>query len=157
MLRLAPDWALLTFADLQSTMSNQRWASPLVLSPMPAILLDSTIRRVWVHSPFCAAISRGILYGCPVLDFRGSASLSTVPCPAAITRGTDCQKACSPVHSRCHCSLSICHSPASHWSLLPPTASIRCLRRMSSRVVLVAEREVPFPHLHREMMLFIGT
>jgi hypothetical protein len=90
MLRLAPDWALPTFADLQSTMSNQRWASPLVLSPIPAILLDSTIRRVLVHSPSCAAISRGILYGCPVLGFRGSPSPSTVPCPAAISRGTDC-------------------------------------------------------------------
>ena len=36
-LRLTSDWALLTFADLQSTMSNQRWASPLVLSSMPAV------------------------------------------------------------------------------------------------------------------------
>jgi hypothetical protein len=59
MLRLAPDWALPTFADLQSTMSNQPWASPLVLSLMPAIPLDSTIRRVWVHSPSCAATAAG--------------------------------------------------------------------------------------------------
>ena len=44
------------------------------------------------------------------------------------------QKACSPVHIRSHCSLSMCHTPASHWSFVPPTASIRCLRRLSSRV-----------------------
>ena len=43
---------------------------------------------------------------------------------------------CSPVHSRFHCSLSMCHTPASHWSLLPPTGSIRCPRRLSSRVAL---------------------
>jgi hypothetical protein len=117
-------------------MSNQRWASPLVLSSMPAIPLDSTIRRVWVHPPSCAAINRWILYGCPVLDFRGSVSPSTVPCPAARSRGTACQKACSPVHIRCHCSLSICHTPASKWSLLPPTASIQCLRLLTSNVAL---------------------
>ena len=46
------------------------------------------------------------------------------------------QKACSPVHSRSHCSFSMCHTPASHWSLPPPTASILCLSRLSSRVAL---------------------
>ena len=30
----------------------------------------------------------------------------------------------------------MCHTPASHWSVLPPTVSIRCLRRLSSRVAL---------------------
>ena len=30
----------------------------------------------------------------------------------------------------------LCHTPASHWSLLPPTASILCLSRLSSRVAL---------------------
>ena len=77
-----------------------------------------------MHSPSCAAISRGILHGCPVLDFRGSVSLSTVQGDDARSRGTACQKACSPVHSGCHCSLFteqikgiiiICHTPASHW------------------------------------------
>ena len=134
--RLTPNWAISTFADLQSTMSNQRWASPLVLSPIPSMPLDSKTRLWGVHSPSCAAISHGILYGCPVLDFRGSVSLSTVQGDDARSRGTACQKACLPVHSRCHCSLSICYTPASHWSLLPPTASIRCLRRLSSRVAL---------------------
>jgi hypothetical protein len=30
----------------------------------------------------------------------------------------------------------MCHTPASHWSLLPPTASILCLSRLSSSVAL---------------------
>ena len=68
--RLTPNWAISTFADLQSTMSNQRWASPLVLSPIPSMPLDSKTRLWGVHSPSCAAISHGILYGCPLLDFR---------------------------------------------------------------------------------------
>ena len=63
------------------------------------------------------------------LDLRVSVSPSAVRCPAARSHGTALRKACSPVHSNCHCSLSICHNPGSHWSLLPPTASIRCLRR----------------------------
>ena len=44
--RLTPNWAISTFADLQSTMSNQRWASPLVLSPIPSMPLDSK-PRLW--------------------------------------------------------------------------------------------------------------
>jgi hypothetical protein len=86
--------------------------------------------------PSCAAISRGILYGRPVLGLLGSVSSSAVWYPAARRWGTAFQKACSPVHSRSHCSLSMCHTPASHWSLLPPTASILCLSRLSSRVAL---------------------
>ena len=44
--RLTPNWAISTFADLQSTMSNQRWASLLVLSPIPSMPLDSKT-RLW--------------------------------------------------------------------------------------------------------------
>jgi hypothetical protein len=84
--------------------------------------------------PSCAAISRGILYGRPVLGLLGSVSSSAVWCPAARRWGTAFQKACSPVHSRSHCSFSMCHNPASHWCLLPPTSSILCLSRLSSRV-----------------------
>jgi hypothetical protein len=76
------------------------------------------------------------LYGRPVLGLLGSVSSSAVWCPAERKWGTAFQKACSPVHSRSHCSFSMCHTPASHWSLPPPTASILCLSRLSSRVAL---------------------
>jgi hypothetical protein len=136
MLRLTPNLVSPTCADLQSTISNHRWVSPLVLSSIPPMPLDNRIRMSWVRSPSCAAISRGILYGRPVLGLLGSVSSSAVWCPAARRWGTAFKKACSPVHSRSHCSFSMCHTPASHWSLLPPTASILCLSRLSSRVAL---------------------
>ena len=62
----------------KSTISNAGRVSPLVLSSIPAVPFDSTIRMVWVRSPSFAAISRGILYGCPVLYLRGSVNTSAV-------------------------------------------------------------------------------
>ena len=193
MLRLTPEWALPTFADLQSTMSNQRWASPLVLSTMPAIPLDSTIRRVWVHPPSCAAINRWILYGCPVLDFRGSVSPSTVSVfitavpitklfaweegdrGGHVLRETTSRGLCGlvcPSHSGTPCRSLLQEAVApparrlAHQSVvdatalypyatpqpptgLPPTASIRCLRRLSSRVALAnSSLGALYPHWH---------
>jgi hypothetical protein len=75
MLRLIPNLALQTCADLQSTISNHRWESPLVLSSIPPMPLDNRIRMVLVRSLSCAVISREILYGCPVLDLVGSVVL----------------------------------------------------------------------------------
>jgi len=84
----------------------------------------------------------GILWGRPVSSFLGSVRASAVRCPAAIRWGTAFQKACSPVHNRFHCSLSMCHTPASHWSLLPPTASILWLR---SYAAIASARVLPSP------------
>jgi hypothetical protein len=59
-------------------------------------------------------MSRGILYGRPAPCLLGSINSSAVWYPAARRWGTAFEKACSPVHSRSHCSLSMCHTPASH-------------------------------------------
>jgi hypothetical protein len=63
MLRLSHDWALPTCADLQSTMSNQRWASPLVLQ---CLLYSSTAKPA--------------KFGCTLRPARPSAAGSCVRC-----------------------------------------------------------------------------
>ena len=58
-LRLIPSGGTPVFAARQSTMSSQRGVIPRVLSSIPAMPLDSSMRIVWVSSHVLSFITRG--------------------------------------------------------------------------------------------------
>jgi hypothetical protein len=75
------DWTMPTFADLQSTMSNQGWVSPLVLSSMPATPLDSKSEGFGctLHSSLPSAAGSYMVAQC--LTFEVPLALSTCCAP----------------------------------------------------------------------------